>query len=71
MYTHPKTGAIHENNGKRIMSKSKLALECAKIAGYEDNSSDFMRLRIESKVSYKRLLDAWMIGSGARPKVTA
>lgn len=34
----------------------------ARIAGYHNDTGTFTRLRIESRVAYRYLLDAWQVG---------
>ena len=65
-----KTGALKEANGKHIMSRSNLALSCAKVAGYENDIKTYTRLLIErpAGVSKKRLEGAWQVGALARMK---
>lgn len=68
MYSDPKTGALHEASGKRVMSKTKRALEMAKIAGYNNDDKAFIRIMIENRISRARLDKAWQIGAAARTK---
>jgi hypothetical protein len=44
------------------MTKRKLALACARMCGYHNDSATFTRLRIEARVKYKYLEKEWFTG---------
>jgi len=39
--------------------KRKIAIQLAIVAGWEDNKSELIRLRVEAPVSWQALLDAY------------
>jgi len=48
------------------LTKRQIAIQCAKVAGYHEDSSTFTRLIIESRVGRPLMNEAFLIGRKAR-----
>jgi len=57
-----------EVGGNKVGSMRQINLWQARSAGYHNDSSEFMKLRVESRVSYDKLLEEWHKGRRMKEK---
>jgi len=60
-----------EASGAKVCSKRQMALNLARLAGYENDSATFTRLVIENRVSRQAMNDAFRLGRSIREKEVA
>lgn len=55
-----------EVSGAKVCSKREMSLRLARVYGHDNDTAAFTRLRIESRVAYPALLEAWNRGVAFR-----